>query len=143
MHSTVPQNFKLQGLQKIAPETTEMELAVMGWFAHGHEVLWIPIYEVSQGPNGLADANAEMSHFGGYKLLNDVTDLFHLPLGIKGWLFPAHLDDTEVICIRNTPGEISIGGLVHPVTGQRLTYRYHTEAPVRRQSLCWCEQSDS
>lgn len=122
-------------LLQISPETTDLEIEVMRWFAAGHDVLWIPIYEVSEEPSGLADAHAEFEHFGSARLIRDVADFFALPLAIKGWLFPAHRDDTDVICIREAPTEISFGHLHHPVTGQRLTWCYDTEAPIRRQQF--------
>ena len=129
------ENITHHALRPLSPDTTDLELIVMGWFAHDHNILWIPIYEVSDEPCGIADACAEMAHFGGQRLIRDVTDFYTLPLGIKGWLFPAHLDDADVICIHEAPGEISFGHLQHPATGQRLTYRYDTEAPIRRQAL--------
>lgn len=122
-------------LLQITPETTDLEIEVMRWFAAGNEVLWIPIVEVSEAPTGLADAQAEFEHFGSARLIRDVADFLALPLAIKGWLFPAHQDDTDVICIREAPAEISFGHLRHPVTGQRLTWRYDTEAPIRRQQF--------
>ncbi len=121
-----PQHF----LMPIASDTTAMELAVMGWFAAGHDILWIPIYEVSDGPTSIADVVAEKNHFGGPRLIRDVTDFYTLPLGIKGWVFPAHLDDTDVICIREAAAEISFGHLHHPITRQRLTWRYDTESEL-------------
>jgi len=122
-------------LWPLSPDTTDLELVVMNWFATGHEILWIPIYEVADTPTGIADATALAERHGGPRLICNEADLLALPLGIKGWLFPAHLDDTDVICVRASSGEISIGRLTHPVTGQRLTYRYDTEAPIRRQRL--------
>ncbi len=132
-----PQHF----LMPIGSDTTPMELAVMGWFAAGHDILWIPIYEVSDGPNGIADAIAEKVHFGGPRLIREVTDFYALPLGIKGWVFPSHLDDTDVICIREATTEISFGHLFHPITGQRLTWRYPTEAPIHRRQFYEGDQS--
>lgn len=41
----------------------------------------------------MAQAKVEAGHFGGPRLIDDVTDFYQLPIGIKGWLFPAHLDD--------------------------------------------------
>jgi hypothetical protein len=119
-----------QCLLSVPPDTTDLEKDVMGWFAAGHEILWIPIYEVRDEPTGIADAIAEKDHFGGPRLIRDVTDFYALPLGIKGWVFPAHLDDTDVICLREAATEISIGHLQHPVTGQRLTWRYDTESEL-------------
>lgn len=124
-------------LMPIAADTIDLESTVMNWFAAGHDVLWIPIYEVADGPDGIADARAEAEHFGGHRPIHDITDFYSLPVGLKGWLFPAHQDDTNVICIHETPGKVSFGHLQHPITGQRLTYRYDTEAPVRRQAH-WC-----
>lgn len=124
-------------LMPITTDTSDLELIVMNWFAAGYEVLWIPIYEVAEGSNGIADACNEANHFGVPRPIHDFTDFYCLPIGIKGWVFPAHLDDTDVICLRETPSEIGFGHLQHPATGQRLTYRYDTEAPIRRHAL-WC-----
>lgn len=111
-------------------DMAESERQVMSWFAAGHEILWIPIYEVANTPSGLAEAQAEAAHFGGPRLIRSVGHLLTLPLGINGWLFPAHLDDTDIICRHDTPGEISFGPLIHPITRQRLTYRYDTEVEL-------------
>ena len=136
MNTTTP-NPHAHFLMPVGDDTTEFELAVMGWFAAGHEVLWIPICEVADGPDGIADARDEANHFGGPRPIHDFSDFYRLPIGLKGWVFPAHLEDTDVICLREAPGEISFGRLQHPDSGQRLTYRYNTEAPIRRQAL-WC-----
>jgi len=119
-----------QCLLQITPDTTEMELEVTRWFADGHEILWIPIYEVADELTGIADAKAEMAHFGGQRLIRDVTDFFSLPIGIKGWLFPAHLQDTDVVCTRTEARAVVFGPLIHPITGQRVTYRFRTEAGI-------------
>ena len=121
-----PQHF----LMPIGSDTTAMELAVMGWFAAGHDILWIPIYEVANELTGIADARAERAHFGEPRLIRDVTDFYTLPIGIKGWLFPAHLDDTDVVCTRTEALEAALGHLVHPITKQCLTYRSRTEAGI-------------
>ena len=117
-------------LMQITPDTTDVEMEVMRWFAAGHEILWIPIYEVANELSGIADARAEMAHFGEPRLIRDVTDFYSLPIGIKGWLFPAHLDDTDVVCTRTEALEAALGHLVHPITKQHLTYRYPTEAGI-------------
>lgn len=132
-----PPTLNTHCLMPIPPDTTELELIVMGWFAAGHDVLWIPIYEVADGSDGMADTRDEAKHFGGSRPIHDFSDFYRLPLGLKGWLFPAHLDDTDVICIHEAPAEISFGHLQHPDSGERLSYRYDTEAPIRRQAL-WC-----
>lgn len=115
--------------------TFDLPHEVAGWFTAGHEVLWIPIYEVADTPTGIAEATAMAERHGGPRLIRDEADFLALPLGIKGWLFPAHLDDTDVICVHDVQDEISFGYLQHPITGQRLTYHYDTEAPIRRQGL--------
>jgi hypothetical protein len=133
-----PPPLRTHCLIPITGDTSALELTVMNWFAAGHDILWIPIYEVADGPDGIAGASDEAGHFGGPRPIQDVTDFYHLPIGLKGWVFPAHLDDTDVICVHGTPGEISFGHLQHPDSGQRLAYRYDTEAPIRRQAL-WCQ----
>jgi len=135
-------NLNHQCLLQIGPDTTHMELAVMSWFAAGHEILWIPIYEVADTGNGIGDAMAELDQFGGHRLIRDITELLTLPIGIKGWLFPAHLDDTDVVVTRTSPGEVTFGPLIHPATGQRITYRYPTEAAIGRQALYFRAKSE-
>jgi len=135
-------NLTHECLMQITPDTTDMEMEVMRWFADGHEILWIPIYEVANELTGIADAKAERAHFGEPQLICDVTDFYHLPIGIKGWLFPAHLDDTDVVCMRTEAREVALGPLVHPITKQRLSYRYPTEAPIRRHLLYCGDESE-
>ncbi len=119
-----------QCLLQHTPDTTDTELEVMGWFADGYEVLWIPIYEVGSEPDGWETAKAEQAHFGDARLVRDVSDFYLLPLGIKGWLFPAHLDDTTVICMRMQPREITFGVLTHPITEQVISFRTPTERVI-------------
>ena len=57
-------------------------------------------------------------------------DCYDLPIGIKGWLFPAHLDDTQIVALRTASQELHIGYLVHPSTGRRISWRFNTEADV-------------
>ena len=111
-------------------DATEVELVVMSWFAAGHEVLWIPIYEVADGPDGIVDARDEAAHFGGVRPICDFTDFYRLPTGIKGWLFPAHLDDTQIVALRAASQELHIGYLLHPSIGRRISWRFNTEADV-------------
>ena len=111
-------------------DATEVELVVMSWFAAGHEVLWIPIYEVADGPDGIVDARDEAAHFGGVRPICDFTDFYRLPTGIKGWQFPAHLDDTQIVALRAASQELHIGYLLHPSIGRRISWRFNTEADV-------------
>lgn len=116
-------------LVPVGPDANEIELTVMGWFAAGHELLWVPIFEVDDRPGALAEAQADadkITQRGPY-VVRQLTDLYWLPLGIRGWLIPAHLDDTDVICMREAPGEISFGQIRRKGTGQTLRWRDATE----------------
>ena len=44
-------------LMPVGPDTNEIELTVMGWFAAGHELLWVPIFEVDDRSGALAEAH--------------------------------------------------------------------------------------
>lgn len=116
-------------LMPLGPDTNEIELSVMGWFAAGHELLWVPIFEVDGGPGALAKAQADaqkITQRGPY-VVRQITDLYWLPIGIRGWLIPAHLEDTDVVCMRLAPGEISFGQIRRKDTGQTLRWRDATE----------------
>lgn len=63
-------------------------------------MLWIPIIEVGFGPQALAAAKERAEKIGGARLIADVLGFYRLPIGVRGWLFPAHLDDTDVVCAR-------------------------------------------
>lgn len=125
-------------IHTINPDTSAMELMVASWFAAGHEVLWIPIVEVGDGKAAIAQARAEADALGRPYLLESIAELARLPSGVKGWLFPAHLDDTLVVAMRNG-GDVIFGALRHPVTGDhQLPHRYgirHSE-PAER-GLTW------
>ncbi len=116
-------------LMPVGPDTSDIERTVMGWFTAGHELLWVPIFEVDDRPGALAEAQADadkITQRGPY-VVRQLTDLYWLPLGIRGWLIPAHLDDTDVICMREAPGEISFGQIRRKGTGQILRWRDATE----------------
>ena len=116
-------------LMPVGLDTNEIELTVMGWFAAGHELLWVPIFEVDDRSGALAEAQADAEKITdrGPYVVRQLTDLYWLPLGIRGWLIPAHLDDTNVICMREAPGEISFGQIRRKGTGQTLRWRDATE----------------
>src|SRR5690606_7016631 len=116
-------------IHPINPDTSAMELMVASWFAAGHEVLWIPIVEVGDGKAAIAQARAEADALGKPYLLESIAELARLPNGVKGWLFPAHLDDTIVVAMRNG-GDVIFGALRHPVTGQTISYRTDTESAI-------------
>ena len=125
-----PNSFSAHATLRNLSVATESAPELMSWFAAGHEVLWIPIHEVSDGPEGLKYAQAEAAHLGGSRLLRGWLDCYDLPIGIKGWLFPAHLDDTQIVALRTASQELHIGYLVHPSTGRRISWRFNTEADV-------------
>lgn len=116
----------------VGADTSDIELTVMGWFAAGHELLWVPIFEVDDRPGALAQAQAQAKKITrrGPFVVRHLTDLYWLPLGIRGWLIPAHLEDTDVICVRHAPGEISFGRIQRASTGQTLSWRDATESEL-------------
>ncbi len=119
-------------LVPIGRDTPSIELTVMGWFAAGHELLWVPIFEVDDSTDALAEAQADadkITQRGPY-IVRQLTDLYWLPLGIQGWLIPAHLEDTDVICMREAKGEISFGQIRRKDTGQTLSWRDATESEL-------------
>lgn len=114
-------------LHPLGPDTTAMELMVMSWFAAGHELMWIPIIEVGSGPDGAARAQDAAAAIGGPRLLTGIDGLRRLPQGIKGWLLPAHLDDTCVVVVRDAACEVTFTSVVHSITGQTISWRTCTE----------------
>ncbi len=106
-----------------------METDVPGWFAAGHDVLWIPIVEVGEGPDAIARAQAEADALGKPYLLRSIEEFARIPDGVRGWVFPAHLDDTTVIATR-IAGEVTFAALRHPHTGEVISYRTDTESAV-------------
>jgi hypothetical protein len=114
-------------LLPIGRDTTAVELMVMGWFAAGHEVLWVPIIEVAPGRDGAARACADAKEIGEPRPLRTLAALASLPLGIKGWLLPVHMEDTCVVAVREGDA-VAFGTLAHPITGQTLTFRTDTES---------------
>ena len=116
-------------LMPVGPDTSAIERTVMGWFAAGHELLWVPIIEVEGRPGALTEAQADAQKITrrGPFIVRQLTDLYWLPLGIRGWLIPAHLEDTDVVCVRQAPGEIPFGRIQRKSTGQTLRWRDATE----------------
>lgn len=106
-----------------------MQTEVLGWFAAGHDVLWIPIVEVSDQPDAIAQAQAESEVLGKPYLLHSIKDFARIPNGVRGWVFPAHQDDTYTVALRQGD-EVSFGTLCHPVTGGAISYRTDTESAV-------------
>lgn len=116
-----PQAFDMQAF--------DMQAEVLLWFAAGHDVLWIPIVEVGDGPDAIARAQAEADALGQPCLLRSLDEFARIPDGVRGWVFPAHLDDTYAIALR-IGSEVAFGTLHHPVTGEAISFRTDTESAV-------------
>jgi hypothetical protein len=113
-------------LCSLGPDALPMQVEVLGWFTAGHDVLWIPIVEVDGGPNAVSQAQAEADALGKPYLLESIEEFARLPDGVRGWLFPAHQDDTWIVATR-IGDEVLFGVLRHPVTGEAISYRTDTE----------------
>lgn len=116
-------------IQPVGPHAFDMQAEVLLWFAAGHEVLWIPIVEVGDEPDAIARARAQAEALGKPCLLHCIEEFACLPDGVRGWVFPAHLDDTCVVAQR-IGSEVTFGTLCHPVTGKAISYRTDTESAV-------------
>ena len=106
----------------LRPGVSDNELKVISWIMANHEILWIPIYEIEPGSDGLSKALALEAKHGGARRFCCYRHLFNLPIGIKGWLFPAHLDDTDVVFLRESEELMHFGTVVNKATGRRMTY---------------------
>jgi len=116
-------------IHPIGPDTPPMEVMVVGWFSAGFEVVWIPIFEVKDFNGAVqALADAQAGRIDAIRL-HTLADFIRIPEGIKGWVIPAHLEDTEVVATRYG-GEVTFGALRHPHTGEVISYRYDTEAEL-------------
>jgi len=116
-------------LLPIGTDSLPVEVEVLGWFAAGHDVLWIPIVEVGDGPNAIARAQAQAEALGKPYLLQSIEEFARIPDGVRGWVFPAHLDDTYAVAQR-IGDEVTFGVLRHPHTGEVISYRTDTESAV-------------
>lgn len=94
-----------------------------GWFAEDIEVLWIPIFEISFD----ADVEQEIRRLhklhGDHRILRNFDDVEQLPVGIQGWIIPATANDSAVVCVRGEDGTIVYLDVLHPYTGERMTYQ--------------------
>ena len=116
-------------IQVLGPQALEMQAEVLLWFAAGHDVLWIPIVEVGDEPDAVARAQAEAEAFGKPYLLQSIDAFAQIPDGVRGWVFPTHLDDTYTVAQR-IDSEVTFGTLCDPVTGEAISYRTDTESAV-------------
>ena len=116
-------------IQPLGPHASSMQVEVLLWFAASHDVLWIPIVEVGDEPDAVARAQAEAEAFGKPYLLQSIDAFAQIPDGVRGWVFPTHLDDTYTVAQR-IGDEVSFGTLRHPVTGEAISYRTDTESAV-------------
>jgi hypothetical protein len=95
----------------------------MDWFADNIEVLWIPIYELPHGSDDLKTAEQLYRKHGDHRILRSIDDFGLLPVGIRGWLIPATANDSDVICIKDGQSVVEFESMVHPDTGERMTYQ--------------------
>ena len=116
-------------IHPLGPHASSMQVEVLLWFAEGHYVLWIPIVEVGDEPDAIVRAQAEAATLGKPYLLQSIEEFARLPDGVRGWVFPAHLDDTCVVAQR-IGSEVTFGTLCHPITGEAISYRTDTESAV-------------
>lgn len=116
-------------VQSLGPHALAMQVEVLLWFEAGHDVLWIPIVEVGDGPDAAARALAQADALGKPYLLRSIEEFTRIPDGVRGWVFPAHLDDTYAVAQR-VGHEVTFGVLRHPVTGAAISYRTDTESAV-------------
>ncbi len=116
-------------IQPLGPHAFDMQAEVLLWFTAGHDVLWIPIVEVGDEPDAIARAQAEADAFGKPYLLQNIEEFARIPDGVRGWVFPAHLDDTYAVALR-IGSEVTFGTLRHPVTGEAISFRTDTESAV-------------
>ena len=116
-------------IQPLGPHAVDMQAEVLLWFTAGHDVLWIPIVEVGDEPDAIARAQAEADALGKPCLLRSIEEFARIPDGVRGWVFPAHLDDTCVVAQR-IGSEVTFGTLCHPITGEAISYRTDTESAV-------------
>jgi len=80
------------------------------------------------GPHAL-DMQAEADALGKPYLLQSIEEFARIPDGVRGWVFPAHLDDTYAVALR-IGSEVTFGTLRHPVTGEAISFRTDTESAV-------------
>ena len=116
-------------IQPLGPHASSMQVEVLLWFATSHDVLWIPIVEVGNEPDAIVQAQAKAEAFGKPYLLQSIEDFARIPDGVRGWVFPAHLNDTYTVAQR-IDSEVTFGTLCDPVTGEAISYRTDTESAV-------------
>ena len=116
-------------IHPLGPHASSMQVEVLLWFAASHDVLWIPIVEVGNEPDAIVQAQAKAEAFGKPYLLQSIEDFARIPDGVRGWVFPAHLNDTYTVAQR-IDSEVTFGTLCDPVTGEAISYRTDTESAV-------------
>ena len=112
------------------PNLSKMARDINEWLAAGVEMVWIPIIERGPGPRSAITMQEGITTLDGPFVIVDAWGFYCLPIGVKGWLIPAHQDDTDVICMRTEADEVAFGPVNHPITEQRLTYRSCSEVEM-------------
>lgn len=93
------------------------------WFAEDIEVLWIPICDMPYDADVQHEREQFLQRYGDYRILRNFDDVAQLPVGIRGWIIPATANDSEVVCVRSEDGSIVYLDMLHPFTGERMTYQ--------------------
>jgi hypothetical protein len=92
-------------------------------FARDIDVLWIPNFDIPYGLDVEQEIQRLHQLHGDYRILRNLDDLAQLPVGIHGWIIPATADDSDLLCVRCEDGSIDYDTMVHPYTGETLTYK--------------------
>ena len=93
------------------------------WFAEDIEVLWMPICHMPYDADVQHERAQFLQRYGDYRILRNFDDVAQLPVGIHGWIIPATANDSAVVCVRNADGRIVYLDMIHPHTGERMTYQ--------------------
>ena len=120
MHTSI-HTIRNKGIVELNGELPDSPLT--RWFADDIEVLWVPIFELPRGANALQVAEKLHRKYGDYRILSTLDDFEQVPAGIRGWLIPATTMDSDVICIKSAHGVVEFVSMIHPHTGERMTYQ--------------------
>ena len=112
----------VEGLTRLSPDAEPMERKVTQWLADGTPLLWVPILDIENYPEGLEAARELSREFDGGWLILNKADFLRLPEGIKGWLMPIFHNDTDVACGR-WQQEIYFIRIQERGTGAVVTYQ--------------------
>ncbi len=127
-------NEPVNTITRLGPEPDEMERKVSQWLASEKTLIWVPIIDVENSPEGREAAKALAQELEGGWFIFDETDFLTLPEGIKGWLLPLDAEDTDVICGR-WEREVSFMHAKQRRTGELVTFLTDVEALMAKQNM--------